>query len=888
VKPYAARPRALSVRRVAVAALVLAAAVAAPTHAAAPPACAVGGTVEDVGNGWLMSRPTFPAGPKDVTLIASPAYDPNLIYASNGVAVVRSRDAGCGWKPVFTAAPSLPGATAAITALAVPSSANNSSYLYIGVTSTLAGVSKPAIAVSEKYGDTWLPSAGLPDLGRVREIAVSPQVQLVAFAVIESGLPDVLGQPAQLYSTSLAGETWTARTATGASFAPRELLVDPVRQAALYGLQSARPVRSLDNAASFAPTAGDPGALTALGAAPGGGGVRLAGNRSDGRGVARSDDAGQTWRTVATPDPPVSVAVAPLQDLLAVSDATDTWLYENGLVASRITPANGGAPVQLAVSAPTPIGYAVTGVASGGIFRVNFTPGRTPIPPIVNGVVHPVLLLPVTPVAQFPSTLLPSRLTVSLPAGGSTRVPYRLLVPRTPTPVDVMFLIDSTGSYQPVIDGLRQAVGRLVNALNTAGLNVRFGVGNFEDYPPPYGSADTDNVPYDLDRRIGPSDADFVAALQSIVAHGGTTDGGQSAYTAVYQALTGAGEKIDGSQVIEPGLAARFRPAATKFVMVSTDTVPHQRGEKVTRTDGSTTIHPGPTYEQVVAALRAQGVRSIGIPAQNAASGSLRALAEDSDALAPLGGVDCDGNGSIDLATGSPLVCLLGDSTTASGASSGLAAALVGLVAGVSDPKPVTLSVTRGAAQARLLSPPVKVVDLHADNELDYDVQLTCPRAAARDYDIALESTTPTRLLADGSIRLSCGGVAVPPRIEPAPADPPLPPRAAAANAVANANVNVNTNANANPNPNPQPNAQTGVNANIGVATSQEQEVQLALVQDWDPRAAGGEELAMSDHRAMQPGAGFGVAAAALLSGATAVAVRRRRRTQHALARLPL
>lgn len=889
MNPSAARRRARSPRSVAVAALVLSAAVVAPTHAAGVTTCGPGGTIEDAGNGWLMSRPAFPAGPAEVTLVASPAFDPNLIYASNGVAVVRSRDAGCGWKPVFTASPSLVGATAAITALAVPSSANSSAYLYVGVTSTLAGISKPAIAVSDRYGDRWLPgNGGLPDLGLVREIAVSPQVQLVAFAVIEPGLPAAVAQ-AGLYSTSNAGETWTARTATGASFAPRGLLVDPVRQAALYGLQSGRPVRSLDNAATFAPTAGDPGALTALGAAPGSGSVRLAGNRADGTGVARSDDAGATWHTVRTPEPPADVAMAPLQDVVAVSGPTDVWLLTGGRTIT-VTPDNGGAPDRLAVSAPTPAGFAVTGVASGGVYRTNLTLGTlTPIPPIVNGRLRPILLLPLKPLGQFPSLLLPQRLSVTLAAGQSTRVPYRLLVPRTPTPVDVMFLVDSTGSYQPVIDGLRQAIARLVNALDGAGLNVRFGIGNFEDYPPPYGSADPSNVPYDLGRRIGPADAELVAAIQGIVAHDGTRDGGQDAYTAVYQATTGAGERIGGKQVIDAGLGAGFRPEATKFVMVSTDTEPHHRGQKVTRVDGTTVAHPGPTYEQVVAALVSQGVRSVGIPVYYSSGASavepLRALAEDSHALAPLGGVDCDGNGSIDLATRDPLVCVLGDGSATSGdASSGLTAAIVGLVAGISDPKPVTLRVTRGADRARILSTPVRTVDLHADNELDFDVLLSCPRAAARRYDIALESATPTRLLAGGGVSLICGGLPGAARIEPPLADAPLPPRGAAANAVANANVNLNTNANTNPNPNPQPNAQPGVNANVGVATNEEQQFQLALVEDWDARAAG-ETLAMSDHRAMRPGPGLGLATAAMLAGATAVAVRRRHRTQHAVSR---
>ncbi|MDQ1712820.1 MAG: hypothetical protein QOE45_2270 [Frankiaceae bacterium] len=882
--PTSPRRRARSARLVVVAALVSTLAVITPSGAAT---CGPGGTLIDIGNGWLASQPQFPTGPSAVTFLASPAYDPNLIYASNGVAVVRSRDAGCGWKPVFTATSSIVGGTAEVTALTVPSSANSSAYVYVGVTSTtVGGLTQPAIAVSDHYGDSWLPAGeGLPDVGTVREIAVSPQVQLVAFAVVDNKLPNVVRQTT-LFSTSDAGGTWTQRTPTGESFAPHGLLVDPVRQAALYGLQGTRPVRSLDNAATFAPTLGNPGEVDELVAAPGSGTVRILGSRADGSGIVRSDDGGTRWTTIKTPTAPRSIAMAPLQDLVAVSSFNDVWL-ETGGRRTTVTPAVGGALTQLAVSAPTSVGYAVTAVMDGAVVRANFLPGTTTtIPPLPGG--RPVLLLPVTPVGQFPSLLLPQQFSIALAAGQTARVPYRLLVPRTPTPVDVMFLVDSTSSYQPVIDGLRQSLARVVNALNGAGLNARFGVGNFEDYPPPYGIAGETNVPYDLRRTIGPSDADLAMAIQTIVAHDGTPDGGQSAYTAMYQALTGAGERIDGTQVIDKGLDAGYRAGAAKFLMTSTDTAPHYKGQSLKRTDGSQVIQPGPSFEDVVAALQAHGVRSVGIPVRyedgpNAVP-ALRELATESDAVAPLGGVDCDGNGTIDLNTSDPLVCIL--PADGSGAAGGLAAAIVGLVAGVADPKPVALRVSRGATRARILSRTVNVVDLHADNALDYDVELSCPRAAARTYDITLSASSPTRYLADGGVALSCGGLPGAIRVEPSVADGPLPPRAAAANAVSNPNVNVNTNVNSNPNPHPNPHVNPVANANTGLAVNEEQQVQLALVADEGLRGGTDEVLAMSGpDRSRDPSPAFGLATAAMLAGASGVAVRRRRRTAYATAR---
>jgi hypothetical protein len=207
---------------------------------------------------------------------------------------------------------------------------------------------------------------------------------------------------------------------------------------------------------------------------------------------------------------------------------------------------------------------------------------------------------------------------------------------------------------------------------------------------------------------------------------------------------------------------------------------------------------------------------------------------------------------------------------------------VVGLVTSVHDPKPVTLRVTQGADRARIVSATVHTVDMHADNEIPYDVELSCPRAAAKTYAIGLQSSTPDRMLAGGGIELSCGGLAG--VVAPAALEPPLPPRAAAANAVPDVKVNVNSNTQTNPNPNPNPHAQPVANAQTGFAYEQQQGFQLALAEDQGARAQLGEEYAMSG-RPLDPGPGLGLGAAAMLAGATGVALRRRRQVQPAAAR---
>jgi hypothetical protein len=865
-----------------------------PVAAGTVTTCGAGGTVEQAGNGWLASHPAFAAGPAEVTMVASPPYDPNLVYASNGTVLLRSVDAGCGWKEVYRAEPWVPAGTAAITSLDVPSSANSSSYVYVGVTTTLAGVTQPAIAASDNRGEAWHLAdgdTGLPRTGRVVQVAASPQVPLVAFAVVETAVSNVAAR-AELYSTTDAGHLWTARTAMPESFTPRQLVVDPVRQSAVYAVDGGAPVRSLDNGSSFAPTPGSPGGpLDVLAAAPGAGGIRLVGGRADGV-ATRSTDGGRTWQPLKSPVPARAVAVGPLQDVVAVSDGEELWLVNPGAPPIGATPADGGAPVDLSVSAPTGVGFAVTGISSGAVFRVNFTTRGDPVPPVAG---HPVLLLPLHPVGQFPSLLLPERLSVRLDAGRSMEVPYRLLVPRTPMSVDLMFLIDMTDSYETFIDSLRQGLGQIVNALNAGGLDGRFGVAGFRDYPPPYGIGSAGDEAYSLRRRIGPSDDALRKALDSLKTGGGTPDGGQSSLTAIYQAMTGAGERIRGKTVIKPGLDARFRPDSLKLALVSTDTAPHYRGQRL---QGGV-VQPGPSYAQTIKSLRAKGVRSIGIPVFFEGGPdsvpALTRLAKATNAYVPLGGVDCDGNGTVDLPTGSPMVCVIGkdygggsgSGVTPPDAASGLAAGIVGLVAGISDRKPVTLRITQGAERARIVSSPVRVVDLHADNELDFTVRLSCPLGPARHYDVGLDSATPYQGLAGGAISLACGGLptghARGTLSEEELADQASvdPPRGVAAHGLAQPNVNPQLNSQPNPQPNPHVNINPAPHVNTGVAAQEEQQLQIALAAgDVDAVQRGVPEMAMSDRRrADAPGMAFGLATAALLSGAAACAVRTRHRT---------
>lgn len=883
-------------RRVALgltAAFIVASGLTGPASAAGASSCGPGGSVQDAGNGWLASRPTFPAGRARVSLLAAPAFDPNLIYATNGTVLMRSVDAGCSWLSVLTAAPTGPVATApaTITALTAPTSANSSSYVYVGVTTSVAGVELPAVLTSPDRGAHWTTAdsnAGLPVSGSVRELVGQPQTPDTAYVVIAVTVGAAVSRAA-IYATTDAGVSWGSRTGTTESFDGAMLTIDPTRQTALFAIDGTRQiVSSIDGGISFTRTSGAPGGpVGSLSLAPGGGSIRLAAGRSDASAVERSDDGGRSWRSAATPQTPVSVAAAPLQNLTAVSDGRQLGLLAANGVYRAAGPSGDGAPVGLVVSAPTTSGFALTGLEDGAVLRASFGTSGKVLPPVrqPGGGLRPISLMPGGPVRQFPSTLLPSGLRVALPAGGRRLVPLQLLVPRTPTPVDVMFLIDTTSSMQPVIDELRQNISRLVMVLDTAGLNARFGIADFRDYPSPAGSAQASDWPYRLRRRIGRVNEELRAAIGQLSAAGGTTDGGASALTALLQSTTGEGDTFDGVHYVARGEDARYRPDALRLAMLATDTTPHYGGQQVKNDSGNTVTNPGPGYDQVIAALLRKSVHSVGLALGSDAVPAMTRLARGSKTFAPRGGVDCDGNGTVDVPAAAPLVCSIASggsvsvSTNANGTKAGtggngtggVSGAVVGLANGIADVRPVVMRVRTGTRFARVVGTPAYPVDLRQNNELAYRVELSCPLAAASRQPIELRASVGRRELARTELTLDCGGVAtaagtvaVPPVRAAAEAPPPAPP---AAQPVPNPNPN--------PNPNVNPAANVNVNVNAGLVEQSEPEQQLAMAEDGG--GAESESYAMSavGHPGRSEEA-FVLVAGVLLAAATSVAVRTR------------
>jgi hypothetical protein len=362
-------------------------------------------------------------------------------------------------------------------------------------------------------------------------------------------------------------------------------------------------------------------------------------------------------------------------------------------------------------------------------------------------------------------------------------------------------------------------------------------------------------------RPIGPVGDELEQALFSLRTGGGTGDGRTSALAATYQAATGAGQRVaptsvDDGYVIPAGLDAKFRPGATKVLLLVTDTEPRN----------ASPTYPGPSVDAVGQALAGRGVTQVGLIVGEPPVGTpnpratMERLAAATGALASADGIDCDGDGVADIEPDQPLVCDL--------QGQGLTTAILQLLRGVREEAPVELRVTGNAhvvAPTSALVHPSVNVKAYAD--LPFDVAFSCgPDVAGRSFPVTFDAVSRDRTLATASALVQCK-VPLPPSPADPPPDipPPLPQAAAVLVPVPPPPVAPIVHPNPLPNPNVNPQIQPNLHAQAGMAANEQSQPQLALAGQ-DSQAE--EQLAMSDHRH-----GDSAAVAALLLGAAACAM---------------
>jgi subtilisin family serine protease len=251
--------------------------------------------------------------------------------------------------------------------------------------------------------------------------------------------------------------------------------------------------------------------------------------------------------------------------------------------------------------------------------------------------------------------------------------------PSFTSPIDVYLLVDLTGSFADDLPIFKAQAPAIVSTLLAVNPNTRFGLGRFEDYPiSPFGSAADGDGAYE---RVVDLTFDTTTVLNEIsglsVRYG--SDNPESQLVALYQAATGAGQNLTGAGYpgasIPPGQQANLRDGATKLFLLWTDATFHLPG------DPGDIPYPGPSVNQTVNAILAlDPPKVMGISSGGGGISDLEEVAAATGALAPVGGIDCDDDGTIDVAPGQPLVC----SIVSSG--EGIAEAVVALIKGGAEP----------------------------------------------------------------------------------------------------------------------------------------------------------------------------------------------------------
>ena len=761
---------------------------------------------------WIkVPGPTFGLSPTDprpgLTAHAVDPGDPRRIFASDGAAIERSLDGGCTWSEVHFVAPPPAAdtaqqyATGGIIQLAVSGSGKSSRVwaLWAPQANTAGAI---RMFVSDDGGDSWEErSEGLPpayyrptDVGgvavaiqldcsgpscqRSEVMATAPSDPDVAYVGVSGAVTS-----GSFFTTTDGGRTWISSLFAGgsvySSVGISEIAVDPVEPASVWLVKGNQLSHSADGGGSFEPIdpAGEPGSIVAgLHLSRGADGRAAELNVSvlvdDGRDntsdapeftvAARSIDGGVTFdrQDLAEPIsgvPAVALGGDPAQLLLTTASPDSVLLYRaaerRALSLALPTLGTVTEPLRDVTSEPA---IWVRGFADIAAFVPGPLPGnRFPPRPRFDPVAARLGDRP-----PVPGDLLPAALQRDLGAGGSETVDYRLELPSLPTPVDVWFLVDTSGSMAGAHRGLQTGIRSIVDKLAARGFDAWYGLGVFPD---------GQSIPYGRYADVAPPGPELYEALDRL----GTTGGGNELHpTALYQTVTGAGQE---DAELPPGLGASFRPEALKIIIHASDE-PYGYDPN------------GPTEEEAAAALVAAGVKHVGLDLTDGATvrgaeGVLSPLRQDHDNMAidtetfaPPGGVDCNGDGTNELDEGDPFTCPLNRLLD----TVDVAPSIIAAVTGIRDDTAVALTVgDAGGVGVEIVEPTRSPVNVKVPNSLPFSVRFTCPpEMTGKVGQVTLRATVRGAPSAEAVARIGCGvpppPPAPPPRLRPPPALVPM------------------------------------------------------------------------------------------------------------------
>lgn len=858
-----------------VAGLVATALVVAPLLVPAPasgqvdPYLCPGGGITKIGYWYRIDAPSFPVGPSAVTAYSVGKLNLDNLYVTNGHAVMRAEAGGCGWREAYRL-PDPGGASyhrnnSFIAALEV-SPAGDLAYAVIQRDDALQ---KPHMVMSRDGGRTWSAADGgalAATEGRFRDLTFVASDPRNAYMLVDVeyeasvlGLAGAKVETVQLvFRSTNSGASWqiaggfsnrTRIEIEGSSFEMNgaagevtALEADPSTTTDVWAFGQAGLFHSSDGGSTYAEAGLGPVGTVDIVHVPTQA-ARVLATAADDATYFRSGDGGLSFASGSLP------GVVQSSDHLFGDDLA---IATYGRVYTGLNPP-GAPPTFFDVS---PIDgrviqdVSVNGLSGGAIVgrtttSVDFLPNPASVP--VPEEPDPTVIDDGDVRTYSGPLLTPQERRVVLDPGETRRIDYVLDQPPSPTPLDVYFLIDVSGSMSGTIDGVRSAMNDIVNRLRDTGIDVNFGVARYRAYDDP--------PAYERTLDIGPPGEALADALDDLYAQGG---GEETQLAALYQSATGDGQN-DPRAAIPSGGQFHFREGTLRVAIHATDEV---------FSEG----YPHPSYETVIGALRDVGIRQVGLAIQDITPAGIEQgfvgepkhgldrVAEGTQAVAPLAGADCDGDGTSDIAYGEPLVCAIPPERADEAGV--MAEAIVNVLTSIQRPETVSfqavprvtdLSAAAASKVVREVTPgEIPNVDLTKPQRLSFQVKVGCPRLRASDtFPVQVAAISSGQTLGTAELTVVCRVPVLeeeelppPPlpflQVVAIPPPPPRPPEPVP-----------------EPNPNPQPNPQGNPQPQGGLAQQEQEQPQLALahqgpaVEAEAPAASsrGGERYQMSKYQ---------------------------------------
>ncbi|MDQ3940911.1 MAG: glycoside hydrolase, partial [Actinomycetota bacterium] len=609
--------------------------------------------------------------------------------------------------------------------------------------------------------------SGLPPLGSPEIVVAAPSSPNVVYLGVD--LPSRPGTVDGLFASADGGVTWQARSQRLAG-GIAGMTVDNLVPTELWAYGSSGLHHSTNGGTTFTPvddfvgeSAGPVDVFRLPGRPP-----RVLAFMPSRAILLRSDDGGATWLENYSPGVPDSVVHGAAPESVVASSGGDVFAYAAAVFAWIDLRAPRPGVRDLVVDRSANPGFYGRTATTIEVYRgpsgrdIDLSDPDFRIPDIT-------FLGDIPALEPTPNELNPDVTRVRIPAGETRKARYSLLLSKKFTPLDVYLLIDTSHSAKRFLRGLAVELGDIINELRRSRIDVHMGIGEYRAYPdstpprPECGSAGSEVLECEHNfvyRRVvdvqGFEGATFETALRGLRAEAG---GHYNApLPALIQAATGRGEDVwpagPSAHDVPQGAQANFRAGSIRVILNTTDEPfpvrPYAR-------DDFPPDQPG--IEEAVQALNDKKIRHVGLALGPGAFVNLQDVSEGTGAVAPSGGVDCDGDGVTDLGHKEPLVCTVRQETLEEG--SNLVPAIVGLVEAIRNRGPVELTADGRAGVVASITPEgYPGVAQRTAGRLPFTVTYRCPLSmAGKRTPIDLTARSDSGILATATTTVICGRV---------------------------------------------------------------------------------------------------------------------------------